>query len=55
MNPMDEKRIKEERKPPEPREAAEVPAGEKLDDQDLTGAAGGMALKPQWADDHYMT
>lgn len=38
--PMDEKRVKEEEKRPETQGAAEVPAGEKLDDQELDGAAG---------------
>lgn len=44
---MDEKRVKEEEKRPETQEAAEVPAGEKLDEQDLTGAAGGYFFEPR--------
>lgn len=39
---MDEKRVKEEEKRPETREGA--PAGEKLDDRELDGAAGGYFL-----------
>lgn len=48
MNPTDETRRKEERKQPEIQETVEAPAVEKLDDQDLTGAAGGMDQYPTW-------
>lgn len=44
---MEEKRRKEEREQPEPREAAEVPAGEELDDQELDSAAGGYFWDPR--------
>lgn len=47
---MDEKRVKEEEKRPETQGAAEVPAGEKLDDQELDGAAGGFMKIPHWID-----
>lgn len=47
---MDEKRVKEEEKRPETQGAAEVPAGEKLDDQELDGAAGGIIPVPIWFD-----
>ena len=50
---MEKKRAKEAEERPETREAAKAPAVEKLDDQDLTGAAGGYFYDPRNPRDDY--
>lgn len=44
---MDEKRVKEEQKQPE---GKPVPAGKKLEDQELETAAGGAPWMTPWAE-----
>lgn len=44
---MEKKPVREEPELPEAQEAAGLPAGEKLDDQDLSGAAGGYFYDPR--------